>query len=144
MTKQVRDCKEDMELAHKARYEYNLDYLNKVLDALFHWLSQAAELASEHTYAKKEAIKWNDLAIAEKERADKAEKRLERHINLLEKWNDQLTEYEARIRDAEAREKKLREAIEDTIDAFRLDGSNYRADTLEQLLASLYPEEGTK
>ncbi|MGG3456937.1 hypothetical protein, partial [Paenibacillus rhizolycopersici] len=35
----------------------------------------------------------------------------------------------------------LREAIEDTIDVFRLDGSNYRADTLEQLLASLYPEE---
>ena len=39
------------------------------------------------------------------------------------------------------REGALREAIEDTIDAFRLDGSNYRADTLEQLLASLYPEE---
>lgn len=48
------------------------------------------------------------------------------------------------LKEAETRENKLREAIEDTIDAFRLDGSNYRADTLEQLLASLYPEEETK
>ncbi|MNW44599.1 hypothetical protein D3C74_218370 [compost metagenome] len=123
MTKQARDWQEDMpHCAHgKTPFNYCADcHVNQLQETL---------------------VKVKGEASAEKERADKAEKRMERHVDLLEKWNDQLTEHESRIRVAEAREKKLREAIEDTIDVFRLDGSNYRADTLEQLLASLYPEE---
>lgn len=38
-----RDWQKDMELAHTARYEYDIRHLNGVLDALFCWLQEAKE-----------------------------------------------------------------------------------------------------
>lgn len=47
---------------------------------------------------------------AEKERADRAKRKYARFVLVAEQWNDQLTDTEKLLREAESREKKLREA----------------------------------
>lgn len=90
MTKQVRNWQKDMELGHTARYENAPIYLNPVLDAYFYWMSEAA---------------------TEKERAHKAEQR----ARVTDAMEATARAAGAALIEAEAREKKLREAIEQAI-----------------------------
>lgn len=86
----MRDWKKDMELGHTAKYENAPIYLNPVLDAYFYWMSEAA---------------------TEKERADKAEQR----ARVTDAMEATARAAGAALIEAEAREKKLREAIEQAI-----------------------------
>ena len=137
MTKQVRDWNKDMKMFESA---FRGEQINTTMfvrhgpEAGRYWLGQYAEASNEVCF-------WKGEATTEKERADKAEKRLDWHIDLLEKWNDQLTGYESQLRSAEAREKKLRDAIEEEVKCHILLGTYKRADELRELLASLYPKE---
>jgi hypothetical protein len=151
-----RDWQKDMELAHSARYEYSLEHLNPVLDALFYWLHRYSTLAIEHAYAKQQTIKWSDEALAEKQRVDKLQEQLKSKTQLLritdESREDVRNMYkraaegaaqeQERANRAEAREQKLREGITLYIseDMYRDDAEPF----FEELLTSLYPKEGTK
>lgn len=55
--------------------------------------------------------------------------------------NAKIGEHVTRAQAAEAREKKLREAIEEEVKCHILLGTYKRADELRELLASLYPKE---
>lgn len=107
-----RDWHEDKELAHEARNEYKRDYLNPVLDALFYWLEQ-------YRVSQEEIAKINIDYYADKQRFVVQRRELE---------------------ESKAREKKLREAMEETInEALTLEDA---ITFLNDVLASLYPKEG--
>ncbi len=127
------------------------------------------ELCQEHEYLKKLCSGWEPVShgrsapvedieeilkywlqqyATEKERADRLESELETAYNEVEKLQREyahLDETSANDYDqltaAEAREKKLREAIEEEVKCHILLGTYKRADELRELLASLYPKE---
>lgn len=132
MTKQVRDWNKDMVLGHTARYENSPIYLNPVLDALFYWLQQYKELEWNNENLLSRVHEAESTSATEKERADIAE--LDRDRNYM--WYRRANE---KLQAAEAREKKLREAIEETInEALTLDDATA---FLNSVLVSLYPKE---
>lgn len=85
-----RDWQKDMEMAHKARYEYDVSHLNNVLDSLFYWLQEAKELQEIVSGRGRELL---------------------RHRDLLKGLNDDLTVTEARADAAELRIAILEGAI---------------------------------
>lgn len=112
---EVRDWQKDMELGHTARYENAPIYLNPVLDAYFYWMSEAA---------------------TEKERADKAEQR----ARVTDAMEATARAAGAALIEAEAREKKLREAIKEAIDTWEsLDDFDDPLDAVERMIAILQP-----
>lgn len=159
---EVRDWHKDMELAHHARYEFvsmQPRHLNTLIDALFHWLQQYAHEANEVCYWKGEATA--EKARADKAEAEAEKWRIEafrkyptpeayelacaalhKHRELANEAKDLVGAYKATVRaagealiEAEKREKKLREAIEqempDMLPTTRI--------VLRRVLASLYP-----
>lgn len=60
-------------------------------------------------------------------------------------WKAKAYEAEVKAHEAESREKKLREAIEEVLrDAFKWENPYEGYNDLQKVLASLYPEEGIK
>ncbi|GIP02084.1 hypothetical protein J28TS4_04910 [Paenibacillus lautus] len=116
-----RDWQKDMELI-KVGETSDIPYcISEFKNMLPYYHQQYAALEKEHAYAKQQAIMWNDKAVAEKERADKAE----------------------------AREQKLREAIDKAIREYGLwhdegSGANVMVEILHNAVSSLYPKEETK
>lgn len=140
MTKQVRDWQEDMELASRQ------EFANR--DMAIHWLGQYAEASNEVCYWKGEAesaqrevhlltMQNEDLKrlyAAENERADQLETHFQDFIKIAERWSEDLCK-------AEAREKKLREAIEAAIADIDHEAFRTACNGLEDALASLYPDK---
>lgn len=113
MTKQVRDWHKDKE------------FMNKKAPLSYNDLGVICYEIAPY---------WHEEAAAEKDRADKAEQQIE---SLEREWR----RAKYRAFNTEAREKKLREAIEEEVKCHILLGTYKRADELRELLASLYPKE---
>lgn len=91
MTKQgeVRDWLEDKELAHTARYEYKIEHLNPVLDALFCWLEETKRLCEVNQRKQREILSLRARLSAAKER----EKKLREAIENALSWTLNCGEY---------------------------------------------------
>ncbi|MGM1044727.1 MAG: hypothetical protein ACQEXX_01135 [Bacillota bacterium] len=131
-----RDWEFDMKLCMKAKEDVLSDVIsNIVTDISIHWLQQYA---------------------AEKERADKLQEQLKSKIQLLRITDDSredarsmykralegATQEQERADKAEAREQKLKEAIESEIEHCFSELECFKADRLLKVLHNLYPEEG--
>lgn len=92
------------------------------------------ELCKEHEYLKKLCSGWEPKAHGQSVPLEDTE-------DILKYWLQQYTAEKERADKAEAREKKLREAIEEEVKCHILLGTYKRADELRELLASLYPKE---
>ncbi|MEK3969475.1 hypothetical protein [Paenibacillus sp. FSL H7-0323] len=77
-----RDWQKDMEMAHTARYEYDISHLNNVLDSLFYWLGAYGGLESAYEKQIVEAGKYS-------ERADAAEARVKELESIIKAANDE-------------------------------------------------------
>ena len=113
MTKQVRDWQEDMEMCEQSKangFSDGLSFLTILPEIGIYWLQEYA---------------------AEKERADKSELSLKNATYLVEHANN-------RLKAAEAREKKLREAIEKAMDHLKKDNYNMASYYLE---LAYYPSD---
>lgn len=86
-----RDWQKDMELAHTARYEYKIEHLNPVLDALFYWLQEAEKWRREafRKYPTPEAYDAACEALHKhRERADMTEKEMTKLRELIHFQNN--------------------------------------------------------
>lgn len=110
MTQTPRDWKKDMELAHKARYEFSIIHLNNVLDSLFYWL-QEAKVYKQSYDATLTAYE------AKKARADISEAR------------------EQRLKEAAVKVKEIYES-----DIHDEEALNIINDMFKELLSTLYPD----
>ncbi|MEC0241997.1 hypothetical protein P4H66_19525 [Paenibacillus dokdonensis] len=96
---------------------------------------------------------WQDKAAAERERAHQAELLIDnlgggdryRYIRHVRKeLEDQITLLVEHIIEVEAREQKLKEAIEQSMELGMLEYAPYTYEHFEETLSTLYPKETTE
>lgn len=131
---------EDCEQALKAYETLGLDDHKEPIEAMKYWLQQYAEVRDD-------AVQLREKYAAEKERADRAEQERRMLTQTMLKGDRIITELREDLETAEAREQKLREALEHCIKEYPQWDSKEIAGTLmvdymNNILSILYPKEG--
>lgn len=151
-----RDWQKDIEIIHKARYEYKLDNLNEVLDALSYWLQQVktlkednARLTCQFTGAEQKYLTQSNVIAVLRERVEKAEVKAENWRReafmkyptpeAYEAACAALEKHRERADKAEEREQKIRGLLEIAMGGLIARGSGKVADNLKRQLSTLYP-----